>query len=695
MNELIRRQPLLPGAVLFAAVLWTFWPAVHNDFVGYDDPVYVTGNGHVQQGLSWKNVCWAFSTGEGGNWHPLTWLSHMSDCELFGVSPWGHHLVSIVFHALNVALVFVMLRNATGATWRSFAVAAFFGLHPLRVESVAWIAERKDVLSGFFFLLTLIAYTKYVSSAGGNEVQSLTSFVKSTTEVRRSEVQSSRLWYGMSLILFAFGLLCKPMVVTLPFILLLLDYWPLRRWKVQSPKSEFVRKLLKWFGLLVAPSHTPLEEGVNEKPPGFVKSAAVQLWVEKIPFFVLALSFSIVTMVVQRRGGAMSLAIPFAGRVENAVVSYCRYIGKIFFPDHLAFFYPYQSGWTLGAIVSAIVLLAVLSTVGILWRRQYPYLLTGWLWFIGALIPVIGLVQVGEQALADRYTYLPSMGLLIALVWGAHELTRGWRFQGGICGSFAAVMAVVCAVKTRDQIGIWKDNQTLFAHAIAVTSNNYIAHNNLGATLEREGRLEEAMAQFRQAIAEKPDYAQAHRNLGVQLEHRGESTKAMAEFREAIRLDPSYADPHNDLGGLYKAQGRLNEAVEEFEQALKRKPDFADAHFNLGLAYVRKGLFDAAIREQLAVLEVQPNRADAHNNLGVAFDNLGRSDEAIGEYLEAIRLEPGYARARFNLGVALSHKGAVTQAIEQFQKALKSNPDYREAWTNLNALLEMQKTAGK
>jgi Flp pilus assembly protein TadD len=702
MNDLLRRQPLLLSVVLFAVTLWTFWPATHNNFVGYDDPVYVTGNPHVQQGLSLKNVEWAFMASDGGNWHPLTWFSHMIDCQLFGLLPWGHHLMNVLFHALNTVLVFLALGRltqktdpaGTGAIWRSFVVTAFFGLHPLRVESVAWVSERKDVLSAFFGLLTLLSYAKYamgdergVSSVEGNKM----------AESPTSNAASSRGWYFLSFFFLTLGLMSKPMVVTLPFVLLLLDYWPLRRLRAQSPKfefqtpiTEFIEKLLKQLMSSIGCSHTPLKQGVNENGLGFISSGTVLL-VEKVPFFVLAAVFSVVTVVVQRKEGAMNLPVPFVERLGNAVVSYCRYLGQTFFPHNLAFLYPYESKLPIVAIVSATLLLAAISLLAIYWRRQRPYLLTGWLWFIGTLIPVIGLIQVGDQAMADRYTYIPSIGLFVALVWSAHDLIRGWQFQRSFFGLIVAAVALIWALQARDQIGVWKTNESLFTHAIAVTSKNYIARNNLGTTFERQGRWDEAASQFRQAMADKPDYAQAHRNLGLVYERQGEPAHAIEEYREAIRLNPSYADPHNALGALFNTQGHVDEAVEEFQQALKLKPDYADAHFNLGLIYARKGLLDDAIREYQAVLDVQPNRGDVHNNLGVALYNKGNVDDAIREYVEAIELEPSYARARFNLGVALSRKGALAPAIEQFQEVLRLKPDYKEAQTNLNALLNQKK----
>jgi tetratricopeptide (TPR) repeat protein len=695
MNDLIRRQPLLLSVFLFAVVLWTFWPATHNGFVGYDDPVYVTGNGHVQQGLSLKNVAWAFTASDGGNWHPTTWFSHMADCQLFGLSPWGHHFVNVLFHALNSVLVFLGLYSLTqktdpsgaGALWRSFIVAAFFGLHPLRVESVAWVAERKDVLSAFFALLSLLAYAKYAASV---EYRVSSVVGKNVAENQTSNAASSPLWYFLSFFFFILGLMSKPMLVTLPFVLLLLDYWPLGRFGVQRPTTEFIEKLLKQLMASIGRSHTPLKQGVNENGRSFVNSGAVLL-VEKVPFFAGAAILSVITIVVQRKEGAMSLTVPFVGRIANAVVSYSRYLAKTFFPHDLAFFYPYELRLSAVTIVSATLLLAAISVVAIYWRRERPFLFTGWFWFVGSLIPVIGLIQVGDQALADRYTYIPSIGLFVALVWSAHDLTRGWQFQRSFFGLIVAAVALIWALKTREQIGIWKSNETLFTNAIAVTPKNYIARNNLGATFERQGRWDEAAAQFRQAIADKPDYAQAHRNLGLVFERQGEPTRAIEEYREAMRLNPSYADPHNALGVLFNTQGRVDEALKEFQQALRLKPDYADAHFNLGLIYGRQGHLDEAIREYKAVLEVQPNRADVHNNLGVALNNKGNVDDAIREYVEAIELEPSYARARFNLGVALAGKGALAPAIEQFQEALRLKPDYKEARTNLDALLNMHK----
>jgi Tfp pilus assembly protein PilF len=641
--------------VLALATIVVYAQTFHYAFVAYDDDQYVYENPMVKAGLTASGIAWAAGTFFYANWHPLTWISYLLDSQLFGIAPGPFHLVNVLLHTASTVLLFLALFRMTRRPWRCAIVAGIFALHPLHVESVAWISERKDVLSGFFFMLTLLVYGRYVREK--SEIRN----PKSEGNLSRANLRYATLLYLLALLLFVLGLMSKPMLVTLPFVLLLLDYWPLRRFEAQSPQSE------------------------AQAPTAFV-----HLLVEKVPFFVIAAIFSVITVLVQRKEGAMSLAVPIVGRLGNAVVSYCRYIGKTFFPHDLAFLYPYESRLPVIAIVSASLLLAAISLLAIRWRRERPYLLIGWLWFVGTLIPVIGLIQVGDQAMADRYTYIPSIGLFIVLVWSAHDLTRRWQFQRSFFGLIAAAVALIWVLKTREQIGIWKNNETLFGHAIAVTRNNYIARNNLGATFERQGRWDEAAAQFRQAIADKPDYAQAHRNLGLVFERQGEPARAIEEYREAIRLNPSYADPHNALGVLFNAQGRVDEAVEEFRRALKLKPDYADAHFNLGLIYARKGQLDEAIREYQVVLEVQPGRADVHNNLGVALDNKGRTDDAIREYVDAIELDPNYARARFNLGVALAQKGALEPAIEQFQEALKLEPDYKEARTNLDALLQMR-----
>jgi Tfp pilus assembly protein PilF/uncharacterized membrane protein YhaH (DUF805 family) len=445
----------------------------------------------------------------------------------------------------------------------------------------------------------------------------------------------------------------KPMLVTLPCGLLLLDYWPLGRLRLETARR------------LVA---------------------------EKLPFFLAAAAVSGVTFAVQKQGGAVSSGLPFTDRVANAVVSYARYLGKLFWPVDLAAFYPGVDHWPISAVIAAGLLLLVLSVAAIVLRRSHPYALTGWLWFLGTLVPVIGLVQVGMQSMADRYSYVPSIGIFLALVWGAHKLTCGWRYQGVGASAMTAVAALLCAGLTRQQLSYWKDTESLFRHAILVTKDNYGAYHNLGMALDRQGRVDEAISQYRAALRAKGDYALAYNNLGVDLARQGRLDEAMNQFLAALKITPRYADPHNNIGTTLEKQGRFDEALEQFREALRLKPDFADAHYNLGVALGRKGRSDEAAKEFQHVLELRPNYAEAHNNLGVMLERKGRLEEAARQYREAARLKPGYASAHYNLGVALARQGRLEQAITEFQEALRLKPDYAAAQTNLAAALTMKQT---
>jgi tetratricopeptide (TPR) repeat protein len=483
---------------LFLLALWAYLPALQHDFVVLDDENYVRANPHVQQGLTMESVRWAFTTGRQGNWHPVTWLSHMLDCQLFGLNPRGHHLVNVLFHAVNTALVFLLLRIMTGAVGRSLAVALLFGLHPIHVESVAWVAERKDVLSTFFGLLTLLAYAKAVTSdkwqVAGTET------IVPAPAGSRFTVHGSH-FYWLALFFFALGLMSKPMLVTLPFVLLLLDYWPLDRWKLRS------------FWSLV---------------------------IEKAPFFALAAASSVVTFLVQRSGGAMRAmaGVPLIDRGENALVSYARYLGKLFYPVNLTF-YPDHGGWKLSVVLLAGLLLLGISVLVFQGRQRQPYLLVGWLWLVGTLIPVIGLVQVGEQAMADRYTYLPSIGLFIMVVWGVQEWTRRWRHQAVTLGVVAVMVMLSCFALTRRQLSYWQNSETLFRHAIAVAEDNYAAHQYLGFVLKQQWRFDEAIPQFETVLRYAPDSIPAHTCLGDSLVLSGHMDEGVKELETAIRLDRS------------------------------------------------------------------------------------------------------------------------------------------------------------
>jgi tetratricopeptide (TPR) repeat protein len=604
--------------MLVLATIALYWPATGYDFVNYDDPEFLTANPHVQGGLSWEGVKWAFgNTEQAVYWAPLMWLSHMLVCQFFGLNAWWHHLINVLLHATNTALVFLLLRRMTGATWRCLVVAALFGLHPLRVESVAWVTERKDVLSALFWLLALWAYSRYAEGRMQNaECRTQNAAVRSPAS--RFTFHVSR-YYFLSLIYFALGLMSKPMVVTLPCVLLLLDYWPLER---------------------------------------FNHSRARTLVMEKIPFFALALAASVVTFMVQSHGGAVAGGelLPFGARAGNALISYCRYLGKMFWPTDLAVFYPHPGYWPMGKVLLAAALLLGISAWLFAQRRRYPFLLVGWLWFCGTLVPAIGLVQSGDQAMADRFTYLPSLGVLVLAIWGACDLARRWHYGAAALSMAGSTAIVLCAVLTRQELGYWSDSETLFRHALEVTEKNEVAYNNLGSALDEKGQTDEAIRLYEKALRLKPDDATAHANLGIALARKGQTDEAIRQYQEALRLKPDYAEPHYSLGNVLARAGQIDEAMREYQEAVRLKPDYAAAHNNLGFALVRKGQLDQAIRQYQEAIRLKPDYAGAHYNLGFALVKLGQTDEAIRHFQEALRLKPEYADARKRLDLLLAAK---------------------------------------
>jgi len=539
----------LIAALLALATIALYWPATRCDFINFDDSIYVTENPHVQGGFSWEGVKWAFcDTEQVVNWHPMTMMSHMLDCQLFGLKPWGHHLTSVLLHAVNAVLVFVWLRRLTGVLWRSALVAAVFGLHPSHVESVAWVAERKDVLSTFFGLLALVFYTGYAQKRARVERRES----RAKPAIPALDPRPSTLDYSLALLFFALGLMSKPMLVTWPFVMLLMDYWPLQRVTSGPWLVARVRRLV---------------------------------W-EKIPFFALAAAMSIVTFVVQKHADVSTPIenLPLGARSGNALISYCRYLGKLFWPADLAFFYPHPGKWPLEQVVLAGGLILGLTVLFIVQRRRYPFLLTGWLWYCGTLVPVIGLVQVGNQAMADRYTYVPSLGVLILAIWGVYELTHRWRYHELALSAAGCAAVVLCFGMTRQQIGYWKDDETLFRHALEVTENNYVAYNNLGVTLEKKGQTDAAIRQYQEAIHVKPDDVEAYLNLGGILGANGQTDAAIHQFQEAVRLAPDDALAHYNLGTALGVKGRIDEAIRQFQEAIRLKPDYPEARHNLAHA---------------------------------------------------------------------------------------------------------------
>jgi len=643
-----RRLTFAICVLLGLAVGAVFGQTLGHGFVNYDDGDYVYENAAILHGLSWQGVIWAFTHSHADNWHPLTTLSHMLDCQVYGLHPWGHHLTSVVLHGATAILLFLMLRQMSGAMWRSAFVAAVFAIHPLRVESVAWVSERKDVLSGLFFMLTLWAYVCHVQKQGAKR-QSAISFPGSG-------------FYWLALFLFTLGLLCKPMLVTLPFVLLLLDYWPLNRLaspEAGGPGSRFPA----WLGLIL----------------------------EKIPFLLLTVAACVATVLAQQQVIESAQTFGIATRMGNALVSYAAYVWQMVYPVGLAVFYPHPgSGLPIWRVGMSVVVLLIITAGVMVGRRKHPYLLVGWLWYLGMLVPVIGLMQVGAQARADRYTYLPQIGLYMMVTWGVVELCAGWRHRRAVLGTVAAAILGGLLGAAYVQTGYWKDSVSLWTRDLACTPENSLARCNLGGALARQGKPAEAIQQYERALQLNPDDAEAHNDLGNALTAQGKPAEAIPQYERALQLKPDDAITHCNLGNALTVQGKLAEAIQHCERALQLDPDSAQAHCNLGAALAKQGKLLEAISHYERALQLKPDYPDAHCNLGNALITEGRLAEAIQHYEQALQLKSDYPEARYNLGVALATQAKLAEAIQHFEQALQLNPDDAEAHCNLGVALARQ-----
>jgi Flp pilus assembly protein TadD len=672
------RWTVLGVCIFLAAAIWVvFGQTMGYDFINYDDSDYVYENPEVARGLTFKGMAWAFTHVYAGNWHPLTWISHMVDCQLYGLSPGGHHLTNILLHTATAILLFLVLRRMTGFLWRSAFVAAVFAIHPLRVESVAWVAERKDVLSGVFFMLTIGAYVRYVQRQSRVEPSSLRFCLRIApvfTELRRGksprqvaapgsrgssapavpalDPRRSTLDYGLVLLFFVLGLMCKPMLVTLPFVLLLLDYWPLKRFT--QPRG----RLVPW-----------------------------RLIVEKVPLLVFSGAACVATLFAQTVARLSIEEISLPLRMGNAVISYVAYIGQMFWPRDLAVLYPFTArGVGVAGVVLSLIVLAGIST-GVFVLRRRPYLLTGWLWYLIMLVPVIGIVQVGSQARADRYTYLPQIGLYVLLTWAVADLCAGWRHRRMLLGGIAAIVIASLSVGSFLQTANWRDSESLWTHTLACTSDNFIGHNNLGLALVKKGNVDEAISHYQKALQITPDSAEAYNNLGLVLLQKGNVDEAISHHQRALQITPDSAEAHNNLGLALLKKGNVDEAISHYQKALQIKPDYAKAHNNLGNALLRKGSVDEAISHYQKALQIKPDFAEVHNNLGNALLQKGNVDEAISHYQRALQITPDSAEAQHNLGLALLQKGNVDEAISHYQRALQIKPDFAKANYNLGLAL--------
>lgn len=604
--------------LLSAGIVAVYWPVSGYGFLYCDDPDYVSGNAQVQGGLSWAGLWWALTSWEAANWHPLTWLTHMLDVQLFGMNPGWHHLTNVVLHAANSLLLFFLLRRMTGAVWRSGVVAGLFALHPLHVESVAWVAERKDVLSGFFFMLTLLAYARYcreqpVGCGGQATVQP----PSSAGAISRH----GRFWYVLSLLLFVFGLMSKPMLVTLPFVLLLLDFWPLQRLKAEN-RSEWLE-------------------------------TALRLFREKLPFLALSAGSVVVTFLAQQQAGSITTAtaLPMGLRIENALVSYALYLKLLVWPVPLAAYYPHPRDFSVGLVLLAGFALLAITLLAFWLGRTRRYLIAGWLWYLGTLIPVIGLVQVGMQAMADRYMYLPVIGLLILIVWSCSEVvvSRRWHPTIMFCASFVSLGS--CLILAAHQVVFWRDSETLYRHALTVTSENALAHQNLGAALAEQGKLEQASGEFIEALKIWPDYPEAQSNLGFLEFLRGNTDEAIARYRTAIGAKPKLGKTHFLLGMALAARGQRLEAIHEYKLALELEPNHQITLNNLAWMLatdpdpnIRNGPEAVNLAERLCRLS-QFRQAQYVGTLAAAYAESARFTEAMAaaERAESLAREAGNA----------------------------------------------------
>ena len=620
--EIANRKSQIPwwlmAALLVLGTIALFWPATRCEFVILDDGINVSGNVHVQKGLTWESLKWGLFNPVNNGWLPVTCWSHMLVSQVFGMNPWGHHLINVLLHALNAALVFAWLRQMTGATWRSLLVAALFAVHPLRVEPVAWVTERREVLCACFGLLALMAYARYAQGRREKaESGSQKPAAPGTQHVSRFTFHVSH-FYLLSLFFLALGLMSKPTLVTWPFVMLLLDYWPLGRMQnaAASDTQPATRNPQPASRFTFHVSRTPL----------------LPLLLEKIPFFVLVAAESVVLLVVQERGGGLGpgKGLSLGAHVGNALISYCRYLGKMFWPANLAVAYPHPGHWPLAEVLLAGGLLVGVSALVWAQRRRHPYLLVGWLWYCGTLVPMSQIVQTGSHAMADRWSYLPSLGVLILAVWGVWELTRGWRYQV-LARSVAVGAAIVaCLPVTRHQLGYWRNSETLLWHALEVTENNYLAHRNLGFAFYLNGQMDEALSQFQKAVLLEPDAPEAYDHLGITFNRKGQLGEAIRQFREALRLDPNYADAHYNLGVAFYQQGRTNDAIRQFQEAIRLKPAHAEAHHNLGVTLGLNGQTDEAIRQFQEALRLKPDYADARKNLDLLLATRAHSPPPPG-----------------------------------------------------------------
>jgi tetratricopeptide (TPR) repeat protein len=635
-------------AFLCVSILSVYWQVLTFDFISFDDYMYVRDNPIVRQGITFEGIKWAFATMYAGNWHPLTWLSHMMDIEIFGLNPGMYHVMNVFIHMASTLLLFYCLRRMTGSIWKSAVVAFIFGLHPLHVESVAWISERKDVLSTFFWILTMLCYKRYIE--------------------RRSAAS-----YIAVAVCYLLGLMAKPMLVTLPFVLLLLDFWPLKR-----P------------GLIVSD-----EVGVStakDMKQGIRWSGMLKLIREKIPLLLIAGVASVTTIFAQKGSGAISNLeiIPLHIRLQNAIISYLIYMEKMVWPSHLAVFYPFPKMIALPMVIISAATLIALTLLFVVNISRFPYLIVGWLWYLGTLLPVIGIIQVGSQAMADRYTYVPLIGISIMIAWGLPQLIDQWRSGRYVLSGILCLIVPLLMWSTWHHTGYWKDNVTLFSHAIDVTKDNYLAHNSLGVALCNRGEFDAGINHYIEALRIYPEHIQALNNLGAALVKEREYGKSIEHFKKAIQLDPYFVNAHYNLGVALYSLGKVDEAIKEYQEVLQLNPQHSGAFQNIQIALAKQRKISDAIIQLNDALKTEPRNYMIHCRLAELYQSKGETKEAIGHYENALSINPGTDGVLHALAVLYGENGEYGKALLTLQKMVKLNPNDSDVYYNIACIYSKQ-----
>jgi protein O-mannosyl-transferase len=611
-NSSYRLFPIIISLSLAVMVFAVYWQVHGFNFIKFDDNFYISNNQQVKNGLNFDNLLWAFSPTKikTAYWHPLTWLSHMMDCQLFGLNAGAHHLMNLFFHIVNVILLFMALNLMTGAPWESGFAAALFALHPINVDSVAWIAERKNLLATTFWMLTMLAYIRYA---------------------RKPDI----LRYLTVFCTLALGLLAKPMLVTLPCVLLLLDFWPLGRMELGQQRI---------------PAKHP------DSGPAFQNAGMMRLVMEKIPFLALSIGVIIISMFSLQANNQIidTVVAPIILRIENALVSYLMYLWKMVWPFNFSVYYPFPQTIPFWQSLCAAMFLILVSALVVLRSKKSPYILTGWLWYLGTLLPVIGIVQGGLwPAMADRWAYIPLIGIFIIIAWGSDEIMEHWRYKLKILRPSAVIIVFTLASLTFIQAGHWKNTTSLFEHALRVTPNSCFVQNIIGNEREIQCQIDKAITHYELALQINPSFAEAHYNLGNVLVKNGKIKDAIRHFHRAIQLEPELAAPYNNLANIFYTQGEIDEAIGYYQRALDLEPNNTKAHVNMANALSQKGLMNRAISHYLKAIQLDPNQAEAYNNLGVAYMYNNDIKKSIQCFRKAILLQPDYSNAMKNLNKAL------------------------------------------